>query len=241
MGAAKVPIDYIVRPEWDDDNELFLNDDEMRRSQMLLKGENFKRDNKLVYQILKSACIKSDAWTWIQSFDCAADGRKTWLSQLSKHVERAKEEINRLHYKDEKVFPFKKNVTKLKENFYVLEKDKQEDLTGKQRVGDIMLCGIRSTDPGITSAKVNVFQSYQGQFDKAAEFMSSLIANVHAAAQLNDANRHGNKRRYVSAMGWSNDQRGGRGRARQGGRSGQQGGRGNGRGRDGRGRGRNNE
>ena len=63
---------------------------------------------------------------------------------------------------------------------------------------------------------------------------------MHAAAQLDYANRHGNKRRYVSAMGW-NDHRGGRGRARQGGRSGQRGGRGDGRGRDGGGRGRNNE
>ena len=248
MGAAKVPVDYIVRPEWDDDDELFLDDDEMRRYQMPLEGENFKRDNKLVYQMLKSACIKSDAWTWIQSFDRAADGRKAWLSlvghydgtgELSKRVERAKEEITRLHYKDEKVFPFEKYITKLKENFYVLEKDKHEDLTGKQRV-DTLLRGIRSTDPGIMSAKVNVFQSYRGNFDKAVEFMSSLIANMHAAAQLDYANRHGNKRRYVSAMG-SSDQRGGRGRARQGGRTGQRGGRGDGRGRDGRGRGRNNE
>ena len=113
-------------------------------------------------------------------------------------------------------------------------------MTGKQQV-DTMLRGVWSTDPGITtSAKVNVVQSYRGQFDKAAEFMSSLIANMHAAAQLDYANRHENKRRYVRAMG-SNDQRGGRGQARQGGRSGQRGGRGDGRGRDGRGRGRNNE
>ena len=72
-----------------------------------LEVENFKRDNMLVYQMLKSACIKSDAWTWIQSFDRAADGRKAWLSlvghydgtgEMSKRVERAKEEITRLHY-----------------------------------------------------------------------------------------------------------------------------------------------
>ena len=56
--------------------------------------------------------------------DCAADSRKAWLSlvghyngtgELSKRVERAKEEITRLHYKDEKVFPFEKYITKLKE------------------------------------------------------------------------------------------------------------------------------
>jgi hypothetical protein len=79
MGAAKVPIDYIVCPEWDDTDKLFLDDDKMRRFQMPLEGENFKRDDKLEFQILKSACIKSDAWTLIQSFDCTANGRKAWL------------------------------------------------------------------------------------------------------------------------------------------------------------------
>ena len=107
MGATKVPIDYIVRPEWDDTDELFLDDDELRRFQMPLKGKNFKRDNKLVFQILKLACIKSDAWTWIQSFDCTANCRKAWLAlvahydgtgELNKRVEKAKEEISRLYY-----------------------------------------------------------------------------------------------------------------------------------------------
>jgi hypothetical protein len=66
MGAAKVLIDYIVRPELDEDDELFLNDDKTRHYQMPLEGENFKRNNKLVFQILKLGSIKSDAWTWIQ-------------------------------------------------------------------------------------------------------------------------------------------------------------------------------
>jgi hypothetical protein len=131
MGAAKVPVDYIVRPEWDRDDKLFLEDDKLRRYQMPLTGGNFKRDNKLLYQMLKSTCIKSDAWTWIQSFDRASEGRKAWLAlvahydgtgELNKRVDRAKEELARLHYKDEKIFPFKKYVTKLKENFFVLEK-----------------------------------------------------------------------------------------------------------------------
>jgi hypothetical protein len=142
---------------WDDDDELFLTDDEKRRYEMPLQGENFKHDNKLVFQMLKSACIKSDAWAWIRSFDRAADGRKAWLAlvehydgsgELSKRVERAKAELERLHYMDEKVFPFEKFITKLKENFNVLEKDKHEDLSGRQLV-DLMTKAIRSTDARI--------------------------------------------------------------------------------------------
>ena len=244
MGAAKFPIDYVVRPEIDDDYEP-MDDDEERRYQIPLTGENFKRDNKLVYTLLKSACIKTDAWTWIQSYDRTSNGRQAWLAlvahydgtgELNKRVERAKEEISRLHYKDEKVFPFERYVTKLKENFYILSKDKSEALTGKQQV-DCLMRGIRSSDTSITSAKINIFQSYRSDFDGAVTFMSGLVANLHASAQLDYANRNsaGNKRRYVSATN-SSGQTSGRGRARTGGRYGQRGGRNSGRGRDNRGR-----
>ncbi len=86
MGAAKVPIDYIVRPELDKDDKLLLDkNDETRRYQMPLEGETFKRDKKLVFQILKLACIKSDAWTWIQSFNRTANGRKAWLALVAQY------------------------------------------------------------------------------------------------------------------------------------------------------------
>jgi hypothetical protein len=161
MGAAKLPVDYIVCSKWDDTDEPFLDDDKMRRFQKLLTGENFKCANKLVYQMLKSACVKSDAWTWLQSFNCTADGKKAWLAlvghydgtgELNERVKRPKQEIARLHYKDEKIFPFEIHVTKFKENFYVLEKDKNKDLTGKEQVY-IFLRGIRSTNTSIHMAK----------------------------------------------------------------------------------------
>ena len=94
----------------------------------------------------------------------------------------------------QKVFPFEKFLTKLKKNFHVLLKDKSEALTEKQVV-DKMLLGVRSTDASIASAKVNVYQSYRSDFDRTVEFMSGLISSIHAAAQLDYANRHsGNKR-----------------------------------------------
>ena len=50
---------------------------------MPLDGKNIKHDNKLVFQILKLACIKSDAWTWIQTFHCTAKGSKAWLALVA--------------------------------------------------------------------------------------------------------------------------------------------------------------
>jgi hypothetical protein len=50
------------------------DDEEVRMYQMPLTGENFKQDNKLVYAMLKSAGVKTDAWTWIQDHDKCANG-----------------------------------------------------------------------------------------------------------------------------------------------------------------------
>jgi hypothetical protein len=242
MGAAKVPLAYIVRAEIDLRAHEFEDDKEERMYQMPLSRENFKCDNKLVYNMLKSACIKTDVWTWIQDHDKSLNGRKAWLAlvghydgtgELNKRLERAKEEISRLHYKDEKAFPFERFVTKLKENFFILCKDKDEALTGKQQV-DVMMKGIKSTDASIVAAKTNVYKDYRSDFAAATNFLSGLISNIHSAAQLDYANRHSGKKRYISAVD-SHDQRGGRGRFRRGGRSGE---RGTGRGGDGRGCGR---
>ena len=77
MGAANVPIDYVVRPDVDEDDYLFFDDDEERRYQMPLEGQNFKHDNKLVFKILKAACLDTDAWPRISKND--GNGRSAWL------------------------------------------------------------------------------------------------------------------------------------------------------------------
>ena len=50
-----------------------------------------------------------------------------------------------------------------------------------------MLLGIRSTDMCIASAKVNAYQNYRSNFDRAVEFLSGLISSIHAAAQMDCA------------------------------------------------------
>ena len=62
---------------------------------MPLEGQNFKHNNKLVYKILKAACLDTNAWPWIQKDD--GDGRAAGLKlfghydgygELNKRVER---------------------------------------------------------------------------------------------------------------------------------------------------------
>ena len=63
-----------------DEAELFLEVEEIRVFQIPLKGPAYKADNKLVYSMLKAACIETDAWAWIQGHDATYDGRKAWLA-----------------------------------------------------------------------------------------------------------------------------------------------------------------
>ena len=211
---------------------------------MPLEGRNFKHNNKLVYKLLKAAaCIDTDSWAWIHISDPSADGRKAWLALIAhyngygklikKRVQRAKMELLKIHYKDKKVFPFKKYFTKLKEQFRVLEKDRHASYLGLQQV-ETLLCGMNKTDAGIEAAKSTVFHSMQHDFDRACEFMSAYISSKHAEAQHAYANQQaaGGQRRNISATG-SDVDRGGRGRS---GRSGERSGRFTGRGRGGRGR-----
>ncbi len=65
MGAAMVPVAYVVCPDVGSDYE-FEDDKARPMYQMPLSGENYTRDNKLVHNMLKVACIESDTWTWIQ-------------------------------------------------------------------------------------------------------------------------------------------------------------------------------
>ena len=62
LGAASIPINYVIRLEVEDsDDKLFWEDDERRRYQMPLEGQNFKHNNKMVYKLLKAACVDTDA------------------------------------------------------------------------------------------------------------------------------------------------------------------------------------
>ena len=53
LGAAQVPINYIIREEDPGTEELFFTEEEERYYQMPLEGQNFKHNNKLVYNMLK--------------------------------------------------------------------------------------------------------------------------------------------------------------------------------------------
>ncbi len=92
----------------------------------------------------------------------------------------------------------------------MLAKDKDENRTDKQRV-DVLMKGIKSSDASIVAAKTSVLKDHRSDFNAATSFLSGLILNIHSGAQLDYANRHSGKKRYVSAVD-SSSGRDGRGR-----------------------------
>ena len=77
-------------------------------------------------------------------------------------------------------------MTKLKEIFYILAKDKDETLSEKQCV-DILMKGIKPSDVSVLAAKTDVYNDYQADFDAATNFLSGLISHIHAGAQIDYA------------------------------------------------------
>jgi len=235
-GVGGVPISYVIRPKIPRGYQ-FRNKEEENKYLLSHTGPTYSRNNKMVYAALKAACINTEAWAWIEEADDEQDGRLAWkkllehyngTAELSKRVERAKEELRQLFYKNEASFSFDSFVTKLKRIFSTLNKDEDEQLSEKQMV-DALREGIKSNDSNIIAAKVTIFQQYRYDFDAAQNFMSGLISTIHSAA-IHEHSHRGYKRRNVSSIESGGR---GRGRARTGGRDGRGRGRGRGGGWDG--------
>jgi hypothetical protein len=114
--------------------------------------------------------------------------------------------------KTKRPFLFENYVTKLKEQFRVLKKDRHASSSGSRQV-ETLLCRMNSTGAGIKkAAKTTVFHSMQRNFDRACEFMSAYISSMHADAQHAYANFQaaGGQRRNISRTA-SDVDRGGRG------------------------------
>ena len=91
-GVSGSAVNYVIQPDIEDADELFMEDDEVRLYQIPLKGPAYKQQvNRLVYSMLKAACVETDAcWAWIQGHDTTYDkGRPGWpLSGISTTVLR---------------------------------------------------------------------------------------------------------------------------------------------------------
>jgi hypothetical protein len=99
-------------------------------------------------------------------------------SLLTRVLREPRKRLRAFSTKTTKRYSRSRNSLRCLRKTSVLKKE-YEDLTSEQCVG-VLVCGTQSTDVGIESAKINIFHSYQANFDMAVKFMSDLI-DRHAA------------------------------------------------------------
>jgi hypothetical protein len=124
LGKSKVPLTYVIQPEG-----VIVDDavDEYQRTiwSALHTGYAFEEDNRLVYQIYKDIMVDTDGWTWFNRAD-NGNGRQAHqiitthyrgTAETARQADEAEAMLERLHYKCEASFSFKKYVTKMNECF----------------------------------------------------------------------------------------------------------------------------
>jgi hypothetical protein len=82
------PIVYVISQDVDVEYVLFEDKEEQHMYQMPLSAENFNRDIKLVYNMLKAACVNQD-------YVKAANGRKAWQALVAQSYDDGTGELNK--------------------------------------------------------------------------------------------------------------------------------------------------
>jgi hypothetical protein len=226
-GSQKESLRYVVRAQVAP--IVFVDDWEERMFQIPLNGPGYQEDSRAVYRLLKSFLIDTAGWAWIESFNATENGRGAfwaWANhyngqgELSKRTSLAKASVESLHYKNERSMSFEKYTELLTKCFTTLDKDEEERLTDRQKVGKL-LKGIQSSDTELLACKAVISQNYPRNFTGACAYFSQEVGRLHGGAQLE--NRKYRKRRVSEVSSFRGRGRGrGRGRfgSRDGGRSG---------------------
>ena len=125
----------------------FADEMERRMYQLPLNGASFEADNRIVYRKLKSFLIDSPGWAWIEPFNATKNGRNAFLAwsnhyngygELSKRTALAKARLDGLHYKNKRSMSFERYIELLTKSFSILEKDKEERYTERQKVEKLL-------------------------------------------------------------------------------------------------------
>jgi hypothetical protein len=244
-GVTGVPLAYVIRPELPEDHDgVFENDTIELINQAPLEGPAFETDMKTVHQLLKTAVLGTNGWTWFRKADRGENGRKGYLALCNHYngpgvvetmIAEAKSLIKSTSYKDEHRFTMEQVVTNLRKGYTTLrekecplsERDEVETFLGKINNGHI--------DIRTAVSQIRTDPAMRNNFEAAANYMLERVAITfpdNGSARQDTSNRYHRKRKLADV---NRGGRGGRGRGRgdqggRGGRSGRGGGRGRGRG-----------
>ena len=131
IGVRGVPLTYVIRDNDAPNFDAGLPYDEAATNGMTLTGEEFKQDARTVHKIiLKNVHEDSDAYTYIKTLIRHRNGRRDmqalrerYSSDATKQaiINKAKNDLQNLCYKNERSFSFEKFSSKLQKAYDELE------------------------------------------------------------------------------------------------------------------------
>jgi len=84
--ALFTPLTYVIRKELPPDAQALAKIAEYNNinnnlvATVLLEGPRYKKDNKKLYNLLKTLLIEGSIWPFIQPYNAKTDGRAPWIA-----------------------------------------------------------------------------------------------------------------------------------------------------------------
>jgi hypothetical protein len=197
IGAADVPIIYVIRPSHDDDEDWepdVTNPAEVDMYAMRLDGPEYRQDRQAVFTLLYNCCNheratgRREALAWIEPHIESQDGRAAFES-FRAHFEgegpsamrrnQAFAQIKSLHWKNEGSMTFAAFSSALKNAYDIVSKDAA--YSDEHKVRDL-LDKIMPTSKvqQMEVVKGKVRDDYPTDFDRAISYIASRIAEIYA-------------------------------------------------------------
>jgi hypothetical protein len=197
--AYRVPLAYVIRqaiaPVTDPALIAgFSTDHERLLSTAPLQGDTFETDNGKVYTLLESLTIKGNYHSYLEPYQANRDGRGAYLALFTHFegpnivgmsLEDAYKNIDKLQYTGDRAnFSFDSFVDRHVKAYSTIKRlgGDAEDVSDRKKVRDF-LSRIKSNEPGIVSAKVQVManDAMSDDFTSCCDFMRKIVNTVSKA------------------------------------------------------------
>ena len=192
IGVRGVPLTYVIRDNDAPNFDAGLPYDEAVINGMTLTGEEFKQDARTVHKIiLKNVHEDSDAYTYIKTLIRHRNGRRDmqalrerYSSDATKQaiINKAKNDLQNLCYKNERSFSFEKFSSKLQKAY-----DELEDNGRAVNNGDI----VDGLWKRIQSADIQLYvASLKIEYQRSPRSYKLILQDI--AAEVGNATPSGN-------------------------------------------------
>lgn len=192
IGVRGVPLTYVIRENDAPNFDAGLPYDEAVINGMTLTGEEYKQDARTVHKIiLKNVHEDSDAYTYIKTLIRHRNGRRDmqalrerYSSDATKQaiINKAKNDLQNLCYKNERSFSFEKFSSKLQKAY-----DELEDNGRAVNNGDI----VDGLWKRIQSADIQLYvASLKIEFQRSPRSYKLILQDI--AAEVGNATPSGN-------------------------------------------------